>query len=656
MSNTLIFDVECYRNYFYLGVLRVEDMRRVGFEFSDRSDFDRQMVRRFMQKNLTVGFNSLRYDLPMLYLALSGAACDHMKDASNHLISNNVPYWQAERDLGIAIPKKLNHIDLFDTNPAVMMGLKTLNGRMHMKRLQELPYDHETILTHHEMDRTNEYCQFGDIDGTHSLFDRLREPIKLREAVRKQYNTVDLRSKSDAQVGEIVLKTEVERTLGERVQKKIIPEGSTFNYEVPDWIEFKTPYMQHVLKTVAETKILIGKGGRVVLPRAIKNLKIEFDGLGYTIGIGGLHSKESNRCVESDEDNVLIEGDVASQYPAIIMERGIYPKALGPHFLPVYKSLIDTRLKAKKSGDKVTDKGLKIAINGAYGKFGSGFSALYAPQLMITTTLTGQLSLLMLIERAHLNKIPVVSANTDGIIFRCPRDKWAGFILREDGSQTDRLAPSPIQDIIDWWEKKTTFNLEFNEYKAVYSLSVNTYIALLANGKTKRKGDLANHWSPTSEDYDPLRDGLKKNPKMNVCSDAVLSFLTKGTDIETYVRSQTDVREFLTIVAATGGSTWRDEYVGKLVRYIWSTDGEPIIKLKAHATTGNRPKVPSTDGSRPMMELPDDFQIPDDIDFDRYVANAYKILSDIGYVKKEKPSAVIHWLVNSCVTNQRLVA
>lgn len=667
MSKTLIFDTECYINFFYLGVLRLEDGRRVGFEFSDRTDFDREMVRNFMRRNLSVGFNSRRYDLPMLYLALSGASNSDLKDASNHLIQNNVPYWQAERDLGIKIPEKLNHIDLFDTNPSVMDGLKALNGRMHMPRLQELPYPHDAVLTHPQMDEVIEYCQLGDLDGTEELYKRMRGPIDLRSALGRD-SGMELRSNSDAQVGERLIKQSIEQKTGQRLQRGIIPEGSKFKYDVPEWIGFETPYMKHVLQTVTGTDIEIGKNGRVNLPKEIRDLNIEFDGLNFTMGIGGLHSTEANRAVRSDAANVLIEGDVASQYPNIVMKLGLFPKATGPDFLDVYKGIIDTRIAAKRKNGElralisaesdpekvkrleverqkyfVADLGGKIQLNGTYGKLGSGYSVLYAPHLMVAVTLTGQLSLLMLIEKAHLVGIPVVSANTDGIIFRCPRDKWDGFILRDDGSPTDRLKPSPIQDIIDWWEGITSFSLEFNEYEAVYSQSVNTYMAFPKHGKPKRKGVLANHWNPSSPEYDPIRTGLMKNPKMTVCSDAVMAFLQHGTSIESFIRGCEDVREFLTIIRATGGATWRDEYLGNLVRYIWTTEGEPIMKIKAHAKTGRRPKVPSTDGCRPLMQLPDDFKVPADIDYQRYIDEAYIILKDIGY---EQNYPVLEWLVN----------
>lgn len=349
---TLILDCEVYRNFFYLGMKRKEDGKRVGYEFSDRSDFDRDKVRALMRRYQTVGFNSQNYDLPMIYLALSGASTSDIKDASDHVIQNRVPYWRVEQELGINIPmNRIDHIDLWDTNPAVMKGLKALNGSMHHKRLQELPYAHTSVLTHEEMDRTIEYCQFGDIDGTEMLFDVLKDAIALRAALGEQ-SGLELRSASDAQVGERLIKKSVEDKLGDRVKKAIIPDGTKFRYEPPDWMKFKTPYMQQVLREIASTDIEVN-GGKVDFPKAFEKFEIVFDGMKHTLGIGGLHSTETNRAVHSTGESVLIDADVASQYPSIIMKLGLFPKALGADFLTVYGDIIKKRLAAKRRAKEV---------------------------------------------------------------------------------------------------------------------------------------------------------------------------------------------------------------------------------------------------------------------------------------------------------------
>lgn len=651
---TIILDTEVYRNFFYLGMKRHEDGRRIGFEFSPRSDFDRDHVRKLLRRYRSVGFNSNGYDLAMIYLALQGASNSEIKDASDKIIVGGLRPWQLEEKLGLFIPK-IDHIDLMETNPAVGRGLKHINGSMHHKRLQELPFDPSKILEDWEMDALIDYCQYGDIDGTELLYQTLREPIDLRVALAERYDTLDLRSKSDAQVGEAIVKTEVKRSTGRNVKKADDQLGTSFRYKVPEWMKFRTPYMQAVLKQISETDFWIKHNGKVEFPKSFEDFNIVFDGMKYTLGIGGLHSTEQNRAVFSDDDNVLIDADVASQYPSIIMKLGLFPVALGEEFLKVYKSILDTRLAAKLAKDKVTDKGLKIAINGVYGKLGSIYSVLFAPHLMVSVTLTGQLSLLMLIEAAHLAGIPVVSGNTDGVVFRCPRSMWNGFV-EKDGKPSDRLKASPIQDIIEWWEKVTSFKLEFAEYTAIYNESVNTYMAIKPDGTFKRKGDLANHWRAVTPwgqknpDYDPAREGLKKSPAMTICSDAALGYLLKGIPVERTISMCNDVREFIKVAQVNGGATWHDTPIGKIVRFYWSKDefAAPILRAQAndHGTHG---KVQKSDGCRPIMDLPDDYALPDDIDHQRYIDEAYAILQDLGVGPFTKSKPLIEHLVGNIV-------
>lgn len=641
---TLFVDVETYRNFFYIGIKRKEDGRRVGFEFSPRADFDRARVRQIMRNNVTVGFNSGPYDLPMIFLALTGTSNEKLKVASDRIIKGGLRWWEVEDALGIKIPK-IDHIDLFEPNPSVKDGLKALNGRLHGKLLQDLPYDEATILTPEQMDIVADYCLTSDLDATENLFNALQGPLELRVALGKQYG-MDFRSKSDAQMGEAMIKKRVEALTGKKAERAKGVAGTTFRYKVPDFFTFETPQMRTIVETIRKTDFLIDRSGKVEFPKEFEAFSIKIGHSVYKMGIGGLHSTESCRAVHSDENVVLVDADVASQYPRIIMKLGLYPQSLGKHFLPVYGGLIDDRVAAKRAGDKVKDKGGKIALNGAYGKLGSVYSVLYAPHLMIAVTLTGQLSLLMLIERAEAAGISVVSGNTDGVVFACPRSMYKG--IGTEGATKDRLLGGALKEITDWWEERTGFELEFAEYRSIYNRDVNTYFAIKANGKAKRKGAIANHWHPDSPDYDPEREQMKKNPQMTICGDAVLAFLRDGVPIEKTIRENRDIRGFVTVVKATGGGTWRDEYLGKVVRYYWSTDGDPIIKVKGHPKTGNRPKVSKTDGCRPAMTLPDEF--PADIDYARYIAEAYEILHAVGWTPATSPFELI---INQMLTTVR---
>lgn len=275
---------------------------------------------------------------------------------------------------------------------------------------------------------------------------------------------------------------------------------------------------------------------------------------------------------------------------------------------------------------QVMDKGAKIMLNGVYGKLGSSYSVLYAPHLLIATTLTGQLTLLMLAERAEAQGINVVSGNTDGLLFYCPRDKYAGL-------NKDRLNPSPLADVTDTWERLTGFDLEFGEYRAIYNLSVNSYYAIKASGGHKRKGPVGNPWNEHPDDFDQVRGQLMKNPQMTICSDAALNFIKDGTPIEKTIRECTDIRQFVTVVRASKGATWKGQYLGKTVRFYWATDGEPIIESVPHEKTGNFKKVSKTEGAAECMRLPD--VIPSNIDYNRYIEEAQKIIREYGFYNVE---------------------
>lgn len=603
---TIICDIETYRNFFLIGFKRTSDGFKRYFELSDRATFDLEKVRRIMLGNRIVTFNGQGFDNPLIFHALDGATIEQLKLGADRIINGRVRYWEVEKLLGTTVPR-LDHVDLIEPQPNAIASLKTLNGRLHGRKMQDLPYPPDMLLTHEQMDETTVYCG-NDLDATHELLDALEEPIALRAALGEKFG-MELRSKSDAQMGEAIIKKRVEQLTKQRVERVTTPPGTTFRYQVPPYLRFERADLVAILDRLRETDFIVKADGKVDLPDWLAEQQITIGETTYAMGIGGLHSTEKNRSVHSDLGHVLIDYDVASYYPAIILGSGLYPKTLGPHFLDVYRDIRADRIAAKRAGDKIMDQGFKIALNGCFGKLGSPYSILYAPHLMIAVTLTGQLALLMLIERAEAAGIPVVSGNTDGVVFRCPRH-----------------LEGRLTDITKQWEADTGFELESTRYRSLYSQSVNTYIAVKEDGKTKRKGKLMNPRKET------MRDQLMHNPNMDVCSDAVVELITKGTPIADYIRGATDIRDFVTVVNVRGGGTWRGGYLGKVVRYIWSKDGEEILYKDPHPTTGNYKKVSKTDGCRPVMELPD--ELPSDIDYDRYIEAANDILLDIGYTRR----------------------
>ncbi|MGL5218506.1 MAG: hypothetical protein ACRC8G_03265, partial [Plesiomonas shigelloides] len=165
--------------------------------------------------------------------------------------------------------------------------------------------------------------------------------------------------------------------------------------------------------------------------------------------------------------------------------------------------------------------------------------------------------------------------------------------------------------IMLWWQATTGLELEMTNYAALYSRDVNNYLAVKPNGDMKGKGAYA-------------ASGIleNKHPSKDICLDAVKAYLRDGTPIEATVCACPDIRKFLVIRQVKGGGTWNGEYLGKAVRWYYSTNGAPIL----YSSNGN--KVASSDGCRPLMELPD--TMPDDVDLQHYIDAANDMLRDLG--------------------------
>lgn len=252
-------------------------------------------------------------------------------------------------------------------------------------------------------------------------------------------------------------------------------------------------------------------------------------------------------------------------------------------------------LEAELSHHKVQSDTLKVSINGSFGKLGSKYSALYAPELLIQTTITGQLALLMLIERMESEGVRVASANTDGIVCVCPKNR-------------EQL----MEEIAFDWSLGTSYELERTDYTAVASRDVNSYVAVKTDGGVKGKGCFA----PPS---------LSKNPDLPIVYQAVAKYVADGTPIEQTIRDCDDVRQFVTVRRVQGGAEWRGEYVGKAVRFYYSTD---VADDECIHYAKNSNRVPKSAGAKPLMQLPD--KLPSDINYATYIVEAEKLLAEVG--------------------------
>lgn len=618
----LVFDIECYINYFVIGFYDLSTGKSTYAEMMAGYEdmFNHALVEYLCHHNTILGFNSYSYDIPVLTFALYGHTCQTLKMITTEIIEEEKNGYDLLRKHKLK-RREFNHVDIMEVAP-LYASLKTYSGRLHAQRMQDLPFAPETFLSSPQITITRYYL-INDLRNTALLANSLLPQVNLRNEMTLEYG-IDLRSKSDAQIAEAIIREEIEKQTGRRLQRPPLEIGRQYAYNIPSFLKFQSPAMNHIMHIVSRTVFTVSETGNIGMPLELADLRIHMGHGVYKLGIGGLHSTESKAAHVASDKVILSDRDVTSYYPFIIINQNLEPEHLRGQFLPVYKDIVYRRIAAKKAKDKSTAESLKIVINGSYGKLGSMWSVLYAPQLLVQVTMTGQLSLLMMIERLEMAGIPVVSANTDGIVIKCPTEK-----------------KELMEAIIARWELETGFQTEENRYLALYSRDVNNYIAVKADKDEdgnwlntppkereeafKTKGSYANPWR--SGKYGETC--LHKNPTATICVEALEELLHSGASIDETIEKCTDLRKFVTVRSVKGGAVkvWDEknvEYLGKSVRWYYSKNAPGEL---VYAKSGN--KVPKSDGAMPCMQLPD--TMPTDIDYDWYKNETMRILKDIGY-------------------------
>lgn len=588
------FDSEVYGNYYLAQFMDIMTGEVCAFEMFDGQAFDGDAVKKILATTEIVTFNGNHFDLPLLAIALAGGKTKQIKEACDCIIIGGLKQWDICRRAGVEIPK-CRHIDLIEVAPG-FSSLKIYGGRMHTPLMQDLPIAPDDLITPADRPRLREYC-VNDLAITADLFALLEPQIDLRRAMSKEYS-IDLCSKSDAQIAEALIVREVEKKRQSKVLRPTVNPGTTYTYRVPDWICFSTPPLQALLAEIQSAEFTVGPTGSIAIPESIAERTVKINSSIFRIGVGGLHSSESCAAYVADSHHLLIDRDVVSYYPSIILRCGLAPKQMGQDFLDVYRLIVERRLAAKAAGDAITRDVLKIVLNGSFGKLGSRYSALYAPDLLIQVTITGQLALLMLIEELEGNNIAVVSANTDGIVIKCPVEKHA-------------LAEYLIWD----WELATGFTTEETRYDAIYLRDVNNYIAIKTDGTIKQKGAFAFTGTKGME--------IEKNPASYISIDAVIAYLKNGKPIDQTICGSQDIRRFVTVRQVKGGAIKDGAYLGKAVRWYHARGETTAIHYQTNGNT-----VARSQGSRPCMALPETF--PTDIDIAWYLREALDMLTDLG--------------------------
>lgn len=323
----------------------VETGQKYSFWWHHEGEMD-AMHRFFQREDITfVSFNGIHFDQPIISAAIGGKHPTVLKKIADELINGEGKAWQIYSMFNFD-KVEFDHIDLIEVSPGVRVSLKTFAGRMGYPTMVDLPYHHDQDLAGEQLDILELYCE-NDLGVTEALFNKLRDEINLRMELSLEHD-IDLRSKSDAQVAEAILKKAANiKSGGEK--------PTSVTYRAPDFIETDSDVINEVIQTLHNTRFSINAGnGQVETPEFLQE-PVQLGYGTYQMGIGGLHSTHDKAvCVEATEGTLISDFDVSSYYPFTMVNAGITPRINnGAAFVAAYKKILYGRIAAKRRMQEV---------------------------------------------------------------------------------------------------------------------------------------------------------------------------------------------------------------------------------------------------------------------------------------------------------------
>ena len=641
-----VYDIEVFQNIFHCSVKNTETNNIYKFEISERKNQLRELVKFFKQvdkyitwgdyytTNINIpanvifcGYNNLHYDNPIINYIIEyedklmqyniPTICSSIFNLSKTITTSsedNIDAW-----------KHWKYQIWFDTFDILTMlysnklrvGLKEIQVTMQYPNVQEFVCDWTKPLPLEDFESMIDY-NINDIESTSELLNRCKKDVDLRIAIEDEYG-VRVLSKDGVNIGmKILTQKYLEKTgltwqdiKDLRSPMSVIPLKDV----ILPFIKYDSPILQRVLDDMKNQIVSPGRKG-------YEN-KFVFNNLRYSVGVGGIHSVNSPEIIIPRDDEMLIDIDVASLYPSMLIEYEFYPKHLGKEFLEVYKQIKDERIEAKHNGDKVKNETLKLALNGLSGNLQNEHNFCYSPFAVMQIRINGQLLLLMLAEKLTQIGCRIIQANTDGLF----------VLLKKD-------AYSKVNSICREWEQLTKLTLEEDRFKAMYQYAINDYFAITEDNKVKEKGMFIT----------TIKLGKGLTPK--IIPKAVISFFKDGIPVEDTIKNCTDIRDFL--MSEKTGKQWHVEYMNeeqqRTNRFYASTNGgylwkwkdtghkegeiitytEPYLGERKYKASARQYQNMLTASGVTLLNKFDDKPIEErKINYRYYIMEAYKIIRDL---------------------------
>ena len=558
---TVIYDIETMRNFFSYMDIEEDSETPTTFTISPWNNDTEKLVEYLDQAMTMVGFNNVGFDAVVL---------DHIienKDRYAEMPGHNVAYsiyifvqqFITKEDNEKPRTKMKNQLDLYlinhYNNKSRRTSLKALQVSMGWYNVQEMPISHEVEITEDQVESILSY-NLNDVLSTRQFYFLCAEKIEFRRAFSKLYKS-NFMNRPDVAIGEEIFLRYIKASSGldkTALKQRIKYDAAVYLEDcIIPYIKYQNYEFQELLTSIKRTVVTEDTKFKHV---------VKFKGFYFHFGVGGIHGCAPAGKYEEDDEYEIIDFDVKSYYPNIAITNDFHPKHIPQEvFINTYKKIFDDRVEAQQAGEDVIQAGLKLALNGIFGKTGESTSAFFDRYYFYRITVNGQLLLAMLAETymANVKDLQLLQINTDGL--------------------TVRVHKSSIERVLEInrrFMKLTGLILEDSKYKMMIIRDVNNYLAVSTSGKVKKKGI-----------FETEKDWHKDNSYL-IVSKAIESYFVSGIPIKNTIFESRNIYDFFGRYKATRG--WHSEVhtveeghkviknLGKVMRFLPTTTGDSVYK------------------------------------------------------------------------------
>lgn len=599
----IVYDCEIFSNCFIVNFFLPEqpgvnktDSRHMTFTFFETENFKEnfQKLKELIDKlqyggNYTlISFNGIHFDQPVINAFL----CNEITGAYERcqdIIKTNKNYYET------AI--KCNELDVHTLLPRKSGSLKKIQARLGLP-VVEYRGGFSKPLPKSHLEDCIKYCQ-NDTESTWKVFNTkdVQDVITVRKWLKEHSKYKDYIpfgiNKPESQLGADIIINFLKKSQNiwknNELKNLLIPE---LEFIAGDKIANKDKL---VFQNNAFTKVFDSVNGhrfkfnetydvedKTVYYENENKLEIDIpldDKCLLRFGEGGIHLHGNSGHFKGKFVNV----DVSSQYPAIVRNLKIAPRYRIPElsilFSKLYSEILEDRLSAKASGDKIKSAALKIPLNAITGSFKSAYSPICNPASHVQIILNAQLSILKLIDMLQHSGYEIVHVNTDGVVIRHSGD--AG----------------ELKPILSEWENNFNLKLEMDSFSDAIIIDTNNYCFINGNEEIKSVGRTFRDFSVTDGGVEP-----------SIIGQAVKQYFVSGKKPEDFIQEVIgigDIKPFLFIRGIK-----KPENAAGVYRYYLSNDGiDPSVpsltsyKSKIKICNNEIPNVFPDLNMKPYLDL-----------------------------------------------------